>query len=421
MGDVLSNLALAAICVLAALIFLLSLAEAALLGANRQLIRRRAQAADRRAQALEALLSQGDYITALIAAINAAVLGISTLSTLLVWHRLGQGEPWLGEVVHLATIAALVALAELAPKTYGAVYADEIAPVAALAVGRLTKLLGKPVAALTGLGDALLSLGRTPPLHRRHFVTEEDIQAVADLGEEEGLVEPEEGKMLDQVIEMGELTARDTMVPRVDVVGIREDASLDEALDIIAQSGYSRLPVYRGSLDEVVGVVHVNDLLRCLLDGGRWQDAVRPPLVVAETTPLHDVFSRMRDARVHMAIVADEFGGTAGIATTEDIVEELVGEIVDEHDTGEQDVVTLAEGEWLVAGRLRLAELYRLLGREEGEGETGPETVAGLLAELTGRIPASGERIEHEGIVFVVEESDGQHIEKVRVKTRGAT
>jgi CBS domain containing-hemolysin-like protein len=327
----------------------------------------------------------------------------------------------LGEVVHLATIAALVALAELTPKTYGAVYADEIALAAAPAVAWLTKVLGRPVAALTGLGDALLSLGHMPPLHKRHFVTEEDIQAVADLGEEEGLVEPEEGRMLDQVIEMGELTARDTMVPRVDVVGIREDASLEEALDIVAESGYSRLPVYRGNLDDVVGVVHVNDLLRCLLDGSWWQDAIRPPLVVAETTPLHDVFSKMREARVHMAIVADEFGGTAGIATTEDIVEELVGEIVDEHDTAEEDVVTLGEGEWLVTGRLRLSELYRLLGREEDEAEAGPETVAGLLAELTGRIPASGERIEHEGVVFVVEDSDGQHIEKVRVKTRGAT
>lgn len=421
MGDALSNLAVAIICLLAAAIFLLSLAEAALLGANRQLVRRRAQAGDRRAQALEALLSQGDYITALIAGINAAVLGISTLSTMLVWHRVGQGTPWLAEILHLATIAAIVALAELAPKTYGAIYADEIALTAAPAVATLTRLLGRPVVALTRLGDALLSLGQAPPLHRRHFVTEEDIQAVADLGEEEGLVEPEEGRMLDQVIEMGELTARDTMVPRIDVVGIREDASLDEALDIVAQSGYSRLPVYRGSLDDVVGVVHANDLLRCLLDGGRWQDAIRPPLVVAETTPLHDVFSRMREARVHLAIVADEFGGTAGIATTEDILEELVGEIVDEHDTGEQDVVTLAEGEWLVAGRLRLSELYRLIGREEDEPEAGPETVAGLLAELTGRIPTSGERISHEGVLFIVEHSDGQHVEKVRVKTRNAT
>ncbi|MCX7598398.1 MAG: hemolysin family protein [Armatimonadetes bacterium] len=421
MGDALSNLAFAAICLLALGIFLMSLAEAALLGANRQLIRRRAQAGDSRAQALEALLSQGDYITALIAGINAAVLGISTLATLLVWHRVGLGAPWLTEVVHLATIAALVALAELAPKTYGAVYADEIALAAVPAVSWLTRFLGRPVATLTRFGDAVLSLGRMPPLHRRHFVTEEDIQAVADLGEEEGLVEPEEGRMLDQVIEMGELTARDTMVPRIDVVGIREDASLDEALDIVAQSGYSRLPVYRGSLDDVVGVVHANDLLRCLLDGGRWQDAIRPPLVVAETTPLHDVFSQMREARVHIAIVADEFGGTAGIATTEDILEELVGEIVDEHDTGEQDVVTLADGEWLVAGRLRLAELYRLVGQEDEEPETGPETVAGLLAELTGRIPASGERIEHRGIVFTVEDSDGQHVEKVRVKMRGAS
>jgi CBS domain containing-hemolysin-like protein len=123
----------------------------------------------------------------------------------------------------------------------------------------------------------------------------------------------------------------------------------------------------------------------------------------------------MRVERSHMVVVADEYGGTAGIVTIEDVLEEVVGEIRDEHDTAEEDFVPLGENEWRVSGRFRLEELYERLGREAPEGEA--DTVAGLLAEITGRIPAAGERIEHEGLTYLVEESDGQYLAKVRVST----
>ncbi|MBC7289634.1 MAG: CBS domain-containing protein, partial [Armatimonadetes bacterium] len=151
----------------------------------------------------------------------------------------------------------------------------------------------------------------------------------------------------------------------------------------------------------------------CLLNGGDWRDFISGPLIVTEATSLSEVFRAMRQARSHMAVVADEFGGTAGIVTMEDILEELVGEIRDEHDRGQAEITELAPGELLVDGSARLADVYERLGVEEPDVDV--DTVAGLLFELTGRIPSAGETVDHEGIRFVVEESDGQHVEQVRV------
>lgn len=414
MGDPLSTLAVAAIAFLCTGIFFFSLAEAALLGANRQLIGQRARDGDGRAQLLQALFARGDYLTTLILGMNASIILISTIATLLVHHRLGHGAALVREIVHLATIATIMVLAELTPKTYASRYADDLAPAVAPAIAWLSRALGPAVGLVTAIGSGVMRLLRVPALHEKDVITHEDIMAAADLGEEAGLVEPEEGQLVDRIMELGELTARDAMTPRVDVVAVPENAGLQDVLDAAAEHGFSRLPVYRDTIDHVVGVVLVNDLLRCVVEGGDWREHIREPLIVAETAPLTDVFSRMRSARTHMAIVADEFGGTAGIITIEDILEELVGEIRDEHDWQETDIVQLPDGQLIVSGRARLDEVYEKLGRELPEEEE-TETVAGLLAELTGRIPEVGESVEHEGLTFVVEESDAQHVSKVRV------
>ena len=414
MGDPLATLGFAAIAGLCLGIFAFSLAEAAFLGANRQVLRQQADDGDRRAELVEALIARGDYLSVLIVGMNGSIILVSTVATVIGHHRLGEGAVVAREVLHLATIAAIMVLAELTPKTYAARHADQLAPALAPFVAWLTRLLGPVVSGVTLLGSAVMRLLRMPPPAYRHIVSQEDIQAAADLGEEAGLVEPEEGVLLDHIIELGELTARDAMTPRVDVLALPQDATLEQALDEVANSGFSRLPVFRDDIDHIMGIVLVNDLLRALADGEDWRQRVRQPLVVAETTPLTDLFRQMRQARTHMAILADQFGGTAGVVTIEDILEELVGEIRDEHDVAEDEIVDVGEQELMVTGRVRLDEVYEKLGRQPREEDEG-ETVAGLLAEMTGRIPAAGERIEHEGITFVVEESDAQHVSKVRV------
>ncbi len=413
MGDPLSTLGFALVCLLCVGIFFFSLAEAAFLGANRQVLRQLADDGDGRCQLAEALIARGDYLSALIVAMNGSIILISTTATLIVQHNLGEGATLAREILHLGTIVAIMLLAELTPKTYASRHADQLAPALAPFVAWLARLLGPLVAGVTGLGTMVMSLFRMPPARHRYLVSEEDIQAAADLGEEAGLVEPAEGALLDHIIELGELTARDAMTPRVDVVALSDDTSLEEALDQAAASGFSRLPVYREDIDHVVGIVLVSDLLRALIEGDDWREHIRKPLIVVETTPLAQLFRLMRQARTHMAVVVDEFGGMAGILTIEDILEELVGSIRDEHDMTEEDIVD-AGGELIVSGRVRLDEVYEKLGRETPEEFEG-ETVAGLLGEITGTIPAVGDRVVHEGILFVVEESDGQHVGKVRV------
>ena len=413
MGDPVSTLIVFLMGLVAALIFLLSLAEAALLGASRQLLSQRAQEGDRRARLANELISSGEYLSTLIVGINLSLIVIATLATILLQRSLGTGHTWHHELAHLATIAALLALAELTPKTYGSLYANDLAPRMAPFVAWLNRSFALPVAVLTRLADAVLKLLHAPSLHERRLVTEEDIAAATDLGEESGVVEAATGKMVDAAIELKELTARDVMVPRIDVVGVPEDASLKEVVEKAETSGFTRLVVYRESIDEVVGVIHANDLIRCLMTGEDWHRHIYKPLVVAESTPLAEVFRAMRASRTHMAIVADEYGGTAGIVTMEDILEELVGEIRDEHDRSEEEIVQVAPGELVVDGSARLDEVYEYIDRHPPDLDV--DTVAGMLFELTGHIPAAGEKIHHEGVTFVVEESDGQHIERVRV------
>ena len=414
MGDLTSDLLFAGIALFAVAILVLSMAEAALLSANRQVIRRTALAGDRRALRLEKLIASGDYLSAIIVAVNAAVIGLSTLATILTGHRMAEGSEWSKELLHLLTIAAIVVFAELAPKTYGSIHADRLVLRLSSSITALTQVLRWPVRLVTGVAVAMLSLFRVPPMHRQRFVTEADIQAAATLGEEAGLVEPEEGVMLDHVIEMGEQTAREIMVPRVQIEAIDTEASLDEALEKAHESGFSRLPVFREDLDNIVGIAHVKDLLAALINGRDWHEYLREAWVVAEATPVPGIFDTMRTERSHMAVVADEYGGTAGIVTIEDVLEEVVGELRDEHERPEEDFVPLGPNEWMGSGRFRLDELYERIGLEMPEDEEA-DTIAGLLAEITGRIPAAGEEIEHEGLRYLVEESDGQYLAKVRV------
>ncbi len=361
-----------------------------------------------------ALVSTGDYLSATIIGVTASIVLISAIATVLIHHRLGHGGALERELLHVATVACLLAFAELTPKTYGSLFADDVALMVAPFVAMATRLLGPASAAIAAISSRLLKLLRMPPLTAGHIVTEEEIKAAADIGEEEGAVEPEEGALLDHIIDLGELTAGDVMVPRIDVVGVPADATLDQALEVATASGFSRFPVYEDTIDNVVGVIHVNDLMRALLTGRDWREFIREPVAVPESASLADVFQELRRAKTHMAVVVDEFGGTSGIVTVEDILEELVGEIRDEHErVGREDVIAVGEGEVVASGKARLSDVFERLGIEAPSAEG--ETVAGILAELSGRIPRSGESFEYEGVRFVVEESDGQHVRRVRV------
>jgi CBS domain containing-hemolysin-like protein len=238
----------------------------------------------------------------------------------------------------------------------------------------------------------------------------------ADVSEEEGLVEPEEAEMLDSVIDLGETLAREVMVPRVSMMAVEENVSVAEFATLASRSGLSRIPVYRETLDDIIGIVYVKDVLYRMGAGSTdfsLPEIARPPLYFPETKRTDELLRELRDQRVHIGIVVDEFGGTAGLITIEDILEELVGEIADEHDQPSDEILQIDDSEVLVDGRVRIEEVNELLAASLPEEQY--ETVGGLVSGLAGRIPGAGETFHVSGLRLIIEASDGQHVERVRV------
>ena len=395
-------------------IFFCSLSEAAFLGMSPARRRRVTESKHRNARTLVRLLSDTNYLSALIVGMNVFIIIISTLMTLLVAQRLEHGSNWMEEGLHLGMVLFIMIFAELTPKTYGGMYPESVS----LAVAPYTLFLARAfrpvVIVLEVVARPAVRLTRSGT--RGELMSMEEIRAAADVIEEEGLVDAEEAQMLDSVMDLGERQIHEIMVPRVDIIGVEEDAPVEEFAAIASRSGFSRIPIYQETLDHITGIVYVNDVLRRLASNGgpfTLKEIAREPLYVPESKRIDDLFRELREQRVHIAIVVDEFGGTDGLVTVEDILEELVGEISDEHDLPSRDVEQICETEVVVDGKLRIEDVNELLCCELPEGPY--ETVAGLLSKLAGHIPGSGESFETSGLRLTVEDSDGQHVERVRI------
>lgn len=398
-------------------IALCSLAEAAMLGVSEGGLRRLSETRDRAASRVTRLLGDGTYLSALIVGMNTFVIIISTVMTLLVHRYLGDGPgvAWASEAWHLGMVVFILVFAELSPKTYGSLYPEQVSLRVSRPVAVLTRAFRPLVVILTKLA-APLSGHHGNGRHPNQLLTVDEIRMAADVSEEEGLVEPAEAEMLDNVIDLGATLAREVMVPRVGVLAAEERMSVAEFAAMASRSGFSRIPIYRETLDTVTGIVYVKDVLARLATGERdlsLPDIARPPLYFPETKRIHELLRELRERHVHIAIVVDEFGGTAGLVTIEDILEELVGEIADEHDQPAEELVRVSNQELVADGRAHIEEINELLGCSLPEDQY--ETVGGLASGLAGRIPAAGEEFDVEGVRLQIEASDGQHVERVRV------
>lgn len=235
----------------------------------------------------------------------------------------------------------------------------------------------------------------------------------------EGEIESEDVRVLQNVIDLEEKRVGEIMIPRPDIVCAESDAPLSEVAELIVQHGHSRIPIYEDSRDHMVGVVHAKDVIKPLLEGKAGQaslrELARPPHFVPDTINLKALLADLRSRRMHLAIVLDEYGGTAGLVTLEDVLEQIVGDIGDEHDDlRPEDVLEQPDGSLLVSGRVPLDEVNELFGLELSSEQV--ETVGGYLCEIAGRIPAQGESFPMGAWAFDVEEADAKHIETLRVR-----
>ena len=246
-------------------------------------------------------------------------------------------------------------------------------------------------------------------------VTEEEVQAFIDVGEEEGILEASEGKMIHSVVEFGDRVARELMTPRIDVLSFDASRPLQELAQLFTESKYSRIPIYQDSIDRIIGFVHVKDVFETIFrnESRSVAELARPPYFVSETKKVSELLREFQSEHLQVAVVVDEYGGTAGIITIEDVLEEIVGEIADEHEEEEATIVDLGNSEYLVSGQLRVDALEEMLDASfEGEDY---ETVAGLIFTTLGRVPKSGATIKKNGYVFIVDRADRRRIYRVRV------
>src|SRR5262245_26214908 len=363
------EVALLAICVMVA--GLASATETALTSVGRLRVRHLAEEGSQEAAVLERLQRDPNRFLSTVLVVNTVALILASFATTLLAVRfVPESFGFWGQlIVSLALAIFLLIFAEVTPKTLAIRRAERLALLAAGPVERLATFL-RPVLWFITLVSRAITGGRAA---RAPYLTEEELMTVLHVSEEQGVIEEEEREMIHGIIQIGDKSVREVMVPRTDITAIPRDASLDEIVKVFRQYRHTRLPVFEGDLDYIVGLVNVKDLLLALVAGPEkfeLDQVMRPIRYTPESKKVDELLHQMQTEKVHMMIVLDEYGGTAGLVTLEDLLEEIVGEIRDEYDVAEEEpVVVVSDREAVVDARFSmegLSELIRL-----GVGESG--------------------------------------------------
>ncbi len=367
----------------------------------------------RGAERLSAIVADPPQYLNLLMLLRLSCETVATvIATLLFIDLIGDAGP-----AYLLAAAVMIVVSYViigvSPRTLGRQHAEPIALASAPIVYRLTRILGPLPRLLILLGNAL-----TPGKGFREgpFTTEAELRDLVDLAEQRRLIEPGERQMIHSVFELGDTLVREVMVPRTDMVFIERGKTLNQALSLALRSGFSRIPVVGENEDDVIGIAYLKDVVRRLHeagqrgeDGGREtvETLMRPATYVPESKPIDDLLREMQARQIHLAIVIDEYGGTAGLVTIEDILEEIVGEIADEYDQEAPRVEWLEEGTAArVTARLPVDELEELFGAELKVDDV--DTVGGLLAHALGRVPIAGSEATIDGLVLTAESLAGR-------------
>lgn len=320
-------------------------------------------------------------------------------------------------LVLITVLLALIMLllGELVPKQLAIQHAERIAFAVARPIEGLALIFSPVVSTLVFLSNKIATLVGAEPSSGMPFVTQDEIRAIVDAGEEGGVLEEDEKEMIFSIFEFGETLAREVMVPRIDVIAVEAGTPMLEALDVIVAQGFSRIPVYERTVDNIIGLLYAKDLLVHLKDGNHdinLRDILRPAYFVPETKKVDDLLRELQQSRVHMAIIVDEYGGTAGIVTIEDLIEEIVGEIQDEYDSEEPSVEQVSDGEFIFDARVPLDDVNHQMGVDLPN--SGGDTLGGFIYSQLGRVAAVGDEVEFGDLSLTVLSVLGRRIHKVR-------
>jgi putative hemolysin len=396
----------------------LALAETAFIRMNRVRALALAEEGRKGAAKLERMLQRPEAtVNGILLLVLVSQLSSAYLLGILLDRQLGAIGVVIGLVVQLILFFVV---GEVVPKTYAILHTDRAALRTA---GVLYALTNFPPLRFVARGLITLANIVMPGkgLKEGPFVTEEDLRAMADVAAQEESIEREERELIHSIFEFGDTVVREVMVPRPDMVMIEVDATVEEALRTAIDAGYSRIPAYADSTDNIVGLVYLKDLIARARQGEQNESvraSLRPAVFVPEGKRVAELLREMQTQKFHMAIVVDEHGDTAGLVTLEDVLEEIVGEITDEYDVETVEIERLPNGCLRVAGRTPIGDVSEAAGVKFPDDDW--DTVGGLVFNLLGRVPEEGEMVACEGFDFTVERMEGQRIMSVLVSPSAA-
>jgi putative hemolysin len=391
-----------------------SASETAIFSANKVKIRHLVEEGNKKAALTRRLMEQpGKIISTILIGNNVVNIGATALATSVAISLLGAT----GAGIATGIMSVLILLfGEITPKTLVSLHPEAYAMRVSGILNGLGKLLSPIIYVFNAFTNYLIRLINGPD-KENHLITEEELRMLVNVGEEEGFIDEDEREMIDSIFEFDDTLVREVMIPRIDIVAVSVTEPLDNVVRLIMKAGHSRIPVFDETVDNIIGLVYAKDLLQVYVEpqpeGSSLRELMRPAYYVPESKKVRDLFAELRREKVHMAIVLDEYGGTAGLVTIEDVIEEIVGDIQDEYDQEEKEIEGQSDGSYVVDARTPINEINELLGLTLPEDEF--ETINGWVFHNLGTLPEQGQELDIGELHVKIEKVSGQRIEKLHL------
>lgn len=391
-----------------------SSAETSLMAVNKVKMKTLSQEGDKRAdRVLYILDDQAKMLSTILIGNNIVNLTASSMTTVVASKI---GGMYVGFATGLLTFLVLI-FGEITPKTAATLNADNMALKYAAIILPLMKLLTPIIWIINKLSRVVLTIMGIDPDKKQEAMTEEELRTIVDISHEEGVIESNEKEMITNVFDFGDQSARDIMIPRVDMTCIDVNADYNELIEIFRKDKYTRMPVYEEDTDNIIGIINIKDILLINHDEEfSVRNVMRDVLYTFEYKKVSKLMNDMRKSSCNVSIVVSEYGSCVGMITLEDMLEEIVGEIRDEFDEDEEhesDSICVSDGEYLVEGSMRLTDINEILNTEFESEDF--DSIGGYLTELLGHLPETGEEAEDSGYRFVVDLANEMRVEKVRI------
>ncbi|WP_346916164.1 hemolysin family protein [Clostridium sp.] len=391
-----------------------SASETALMSISKIRVRHMAEENIKGANRVKELVDNPSSLLASILVGNNVVnIASSSLATVLAINLIGSRGVAISTI--LMTIIVLI-FGEITPKTLASQNSEQVSLRVANPIFIVSKMLKPVVIITTTISNFFIKLLGGKSDSNKPFITEDELKTIVDVSEEEGILNLEEKDMIHNVFQFGDLYAKDVMVQRVDIIALDIEESLDKIISVIKEEGFSRIPIYSDTIDNIVGILNVKDII-FMEDTKNFtlKNYMREITYTYEFRKVTELFKDMNKNRQHMVVVLDEYGGTVGIVTIEDLIEEIVGDISDEYDDEEPEIYVVKEDEYIVGGSIRIEDINELIGTSIESEEF--DSIGGFIIGVLGRFPNINEEISYSNYRFIIEDIDRNRIKKIRIYT----